>query len=359
MAARYRYQVEDRNVPHHKGMTFILEAQGVFLVHPDAPHLLIVVEFSERAEASVARTEATVGDSYLAQLHLVRVDTAAVRRVAIGSYPDRVWLAHGSIWALSKPEVGTDLIRIDPSNLTILARVHFDGLISDLAPTPDAIWVTDRQNGVLLRLNPATGATTATVKCGGHPGHLLATSEVLWVTDRENGTIQSVDARSLKLVGKPIRELKHPDSMVDGGGVLWIVNKDQSRTVACLDPKTRELVGAAIPVGAGANSMAYGAGSLWVVCEEIDSIQRLDPVKHVVASTIPLGFQPSGMAFAGGVLWVGSWSTGRLMAVDPATNNLREKSCQAGLRISGLAGSDEGVWFADSPAGTVSLMPLP
>jgi hypothetical protein len=85
----------------------------------------------------------------------------------------------------------------------------------------------------------------------------------------------------------------------------------------------------------------------------------VDLQKRVVTATIELGFQPSSTAFAGGVLWVGNWPNGRLMQVDPETNKPMERFVQAGLRIAGMTTSDEGVWFADEPAGTVSLMPLP
>jgi hypothetical protein len=72
LAVRYRYQVEDRNVPYDKGKLHNLEGQGALLVHPDTPHLVIALEYSERAESSIAMMRSAAGDSFLAHLSLMR-----------------------------------------------------------------------------------------------------------------------------------------------------------------------------------------------------------------------------------------------------------------------------------------------
>jgi streptogramin lyase len=377
LAARFHRQLEDRKVLGKKDKPYIYETRGVMFVHPDTPHLLVALEFTEWADASVPRTEAAGLDSFLLGLQLVRVDTAAVRCVDVGPKPSLVRPAHGVLWAVclrespdewsraalppgseQKPTASGEILRLDPSTLKILTRVRVDGWITDLAPTSDAVWASDYKNGALLRLDPATGATTATVKCGGKPVVLRATSEALWVMDKENGTIQSVDLRSLELAGKPIRDLKRPYEMVEVGDLLWIIDR-ATRSVASLDPKTRAFVGAPIPVAEDPMSIVYGDGSLWVACAGIDAIQRLDPVNRVMAATIPLGFTPTDLVFTRGGLWVGSWDDGRLMAVDTATNRVKHESIHASLRIAMMTASDHGLAFTDGVAGTVTLVPLP
>ncbi len=365
-AVRYRYQVEDHKVPHAKGKTYLLEGQGVLMVHPDTPRLVIALEYSERAEIPIPLTQSAAGDSFLNQVALARIDVAGTRSVDVGIRPYLIVYGHGTLWAVcartseegKKTKAWSELLRIDPANMEIKARARVDGGISDLVPTPEAVWASDYRNGLLLRLDPTSLATTATIKHGGKPERMVASGGALWVTDRKEGAIQSVDLKAPLPDRKPMRDLKAPFSLAEVGGSLWIADQD-SRTVVSLDPKARALVGKPISVALLPSSLAYGANSLWVYCAGIGAFQRLDPSTRTMAATIPLDFWATNQVFVGGGLWVANSSEGRLMMIDPATNRVTRTSGCVGLRIDSVTASDDGVWVADGVAGVIRLVPLP
>lgn len=373
LAVRYRYQIEDRKVPYDKGKLYVLEARGMLFVHPDAPRRLISVEFSQRAAASIPLTEDAAADSFLARVALARIDRAAVRLVDVKSGPYLVRCGGVGVCVVSPwphengKKIGGEVLRLDPSSLEVQARAHIDGWIVDLAATSDAIWVCDRRNGVVLRLDPTSLATTGTVKLGGHPDRLLVASGALWVTDRSEGKIHTVDLSSLKPVGKPIRDLENPFTMLQVADLIWVVDS-HTRKVVSVDPLKRAPVGKPIAIAEWAGAMAYGDNSIWVFTgSDLAAVQRLDPVDRVVTATIPLGSdavargtdETQNMVFAGGAIWVGSYNDGRLVKVDPSTNRPGSESVGAVLGVTDMAASERGVWVADQMLRAIALMPLP
>jgi len=365
LAVRYHYQIEDRNVPYDKGKLYNLEGRGVLMVHPDTPNLVIAIEYSERAEASIAMAQSAAGDSFLAHLSLARLDTAGVRRLDVGSRPFLVVSAPGALWVACwrNPEGGKDgkvwseVLRVDPLSLEIQARVRIEGVISDLAATAEGIWVAGYRTGLLQRLDPASLATTATVRKGDNPERMLVTSEALWVSDRSHGTLESVDLRTLELNRKRIRGLKRPFSIVEAHGLLWILDTE-SQTAVSLDPKSRELVGPPIPLPGRPGAMVYGDGSLWIWSGGTRALQRIDPSKRAVVATIPLGIPTSDLTYKGRALWLASSADGRLIKIDPATNRIASKSACVGLEIASIAASEDAVYVADNTIGTIARVPL-
>src|SRR6185436_10123219 len=47
LAMRFHFQLEDQKVKGTKRRPFIYETSGLMLVHPDSPHLLVSLEYSE------------------------------------------------------------------------------------------------------------------------------------------------------------------------------------------------------------------------------------------------------------------------------------------------------------------------
>lgn len=365
LAVRYHYQIEDRKVPYDKGTLYILDARGLVFVHPQVPHLVTVVEFSERVESSIPLAADAKADSFLAKVNLLHFDATGLRRVDVngGAYVLRA--DKGALWAVTLPHVDglkCEVLRLDPANMEIKARVQVDGRISDLAVTSDALWACDFEKGVLLRLDPVSLATTASVKTGGHPERLFAGFGAIWVSDRQQGTVQCINLASLKPDGKPLHDLKQPLTMLQAGEVMWILDQE-TRRVMSFDPRTRKLTGRAIPADAGAGAMVFAEGSIWVLCGTPGKIMRLDPVDLTIPASIPLGFnlntaKPTLMTFGSGTLWVGDLNTGRLFRIDTSANQVSSTSVSVGLDVSGMTVGEGVVWVGDGISGTIVEMPL-
>src|SRR5207247_2467497 len=82
-----------------------------------------------RAEASIAvAAETAAWDSFLARASLVRIDTAAVHRIAVGAHPFGVRAAHGSVWVVTwlrpygSPKPTSEILRLDTASSEIRAR---------------------------------------------------------------------------------------------------------------------------------------------------------------------------------------------------------------------------------------------
>ena len=72
------------------------------------------------------------------------------------------------------------------------------------------------------------------------------------------------------------------------------------------------------------------------------------PVVPVVA-TVPVGAEPTQVAVGAGGVWVGVWATGKLVRIDPASNQVVARIPVGRPRESpiAIAVTDRAVWAVD------------
>ncbi len=197
-------------------------------------------------------------------------------------------------------------------------------------------------------IDTAAGTLTAVVHTGGQPADIAAGHGAIWETDTANGQLLEINPRTRAVERIPVG--RDPSGVAVGDGEVWVVDQ-LDRTVSEINPHALRQV-ASIPVGNGADAIAFGFGSVWVTNVIDDTVSRVDPGSGKVV-TIPLAGQPGGIAVGKEGVWLTSESTGQLLLVNPATNQITQQK-ELGGSPAALAVGRGSVWIANADERSVT-----
>jgi YVTN family beta-propeller protein len=126
-----------------------------------------------------------------------------------------------------------------------------------------------------------------------------------------------------------------------GFGSVWVSNH-HADSVTRIDPETNEVV-AEIPSGVQPGAMLVTDDSVWVANYGDASLTRIDPSRNS-STVVPAG---DGLTCghpveAGGLVWVGECDAGKVVGIDPGTNEFART-----LDLKGFAfGANDELWLA-------------
>ncbi len=365
---RYRLLCEDRGVPHYEGKRFMLRGQGIRLIHPQAPTVMIAVDYNERWGPGDNPEDSTEASAFLESFRTTLRDTTAGEVLPGRLDAEAVAVGHGSVWVGRRRYTdfegedarnSDEIVRIDPTTHAVVARIRVANGPLGIAFSPDAVWVTsgnDKHPGI-QRIDAAENRLTATLEFGKQPYRAEFGGGSVWVSDPGAGKVWRVDAQSCKLVGNGTPGLKSPCGLAYARDQLWVADV-KLRQLLSIDPVSGKIVGTPIGVGAEAYVMVAGAGSLWVLSEDMHAVQRVDPERRTVVTTIPLSLPgPAAVTFANGSVWVADYQNGSLVRIDPQTNRVAGPVMAAGVSLRRLAASDSTLWVADRMMGALIAIP--
>ncbi len=361
---RFRYRVA---VPPDGQWANVQSVYGVMLVHPDAPGLVVTLYGTDskyfRKKDAVAAAVAEpgpppdpAGEAFFRNLRLVGRDGRCQYSDTLGyGGPHGVAIGHGSVW-VAQFDTG-EVLRIDPAQGQVVARVFAGHSPVGLAITEDAVWVANSADATVLRIDPRTNQVAATVNVGKRPLQLAVGGGAVWVTNAGNGTVSRIDPVTNQTQGKPIKVGREPNGILYHEGVLWVTDKDRD-VVLRIDPQTGATFGKPISVGSGPNDLAIGAGSLWVNCQNgAAAVWRVDPSSGAALATIPSTRFPSTIAFGRDKLWICDYDDGTVSRIDPATNTFVGEPIRAGISLLFIRAADDGLWVTDQAGATVIRVP--
>jgi len=178
---------------------------------------------------------------------LLRLDAPA-SYVAVGA---------GSVWV---PTSG-DLKRFDAESGALLATIPVtSGVITDLAATDTAVWLTSKDYGGLFRVDPATNTVVTWFETGsGAHGIVIAESGV-WVTNYAENTVSRIDPATNAVVAT-VEDVGSGVGIVAADGAIWV--STQSQGISRIDPATNRATSVAELPG-WSYGIAYHEGALWV-----------------------------------------------------------------------------------------------
>jgi hypothetical protein len=257
---------------------------------------------------------------------LVRVKRSTLRVVARARLPSVTSVAYGDNalwWATGAPlgNAGTSLtpghgrllLKVNPTNLKVVARFRIPGTTELVAVARSSVWVATPTS--LYRINPANGAIIATAKLMVFPealapsfsgasiyvlgdtrnsahvvladysslsGRLLGTRKIsnystgpfavvrggVWISVQSTKT-QSTTFRLFKgrnftsalLKGK----FTFDTEAYVGGGILWLVDAGGRGPTVCADPMDGATRGRGTPLGVGYGVMAFDKGDTYLI----------------------------------------------------------------------------------------------
>jgi len=271
-----------------------------------------------------------------------------------------------------------------------VATIRVGRKASGVAISPEAVWVSNYEDGTVTRLEPASGQVVATIPVGKGGGDIVACTDAVWVIS-DSRLVARIDAATGKVTGRfemgvtivdlavrcgdsvwasgtdrSVRRLRQgatsaesslrasteglSDIDVDGQGVLWI-SAFKGNAVLRVDPTTKKVQPIAVaqaPIGVAASQ----PGSVWVTSSVANTVSRIDPASNKVVATYPVGQQPWGVAIGLGAVWITNLGNGSVSRIEDGSGTVT--SITVGSNPDGIAIGHGAVWVANGGSGNVS-----
>jgi outer membrane protein assembly factor BamB len=214
---------------------------------------------------------------------IVRVGTELCQ--GLGSSGDAVWACD---------DAGVARVDSRTGRVTARAAVGHVGEPQTIPLGHGRIWVVAGDNSTLLGLDPVTGDVVTRTPLGRRCGSVAVTAATVWVSCRNDDVVLQVDPARGTVRGSGTR-LEAPDSVSGSGDFLVVAYRDG---VARLDATTGAVTDA-VRVSTEFGSVLATAEGVWVRAK-FDFLRELDPVtlalrrdvrsREAIAGSVAVGF---------------------------------------------------------------------
>jgi len=239
---------------------------------------------------------------------------------------------------------------IDSESGKIVSEIAVGGAPADVAAGPDAVWVTNANDGTVSRIDPSTNDVRQTIDVGGGPAGVAVGGGAVWVANGLDGTVSRVDSTTNDVV-QTIIVGNGPSGVAFGEGAVWVTNSADG-TVSRIAPATGRVT-KTFPAVVGASGVAVGFRRIWVASPSSATVVALDPRSGRVLSRIGVGVEPDAVAVGADALWVANRANATVSRIDPRAVVVKS-TVQVGRGPDGIAAGTEGVWVANGGDGTLS-----
>jgi streptogramin lyase len=298
---------------------------------------------------------------------------------------------HASAPKAILPLEGASVVRIDPATGTLTSAVQVSSADGALGHGDGAVWLADRDRGVVSQIDPGTSAIVEEIEVPetSEPTLLAAGEGALWLSydvpnhlgdiwkydlakrrfaliDTNNVTIEgfattpgalwtvcetflrinpargSIEATLEPVGGQGTHITATADAVWFAGSRDEAIVSGRSGRIWRGDPATNTLV-ETIDVDVIVADIAAGEGAVWILGLEDDLVRRIDPATSAVSEAFRVGRIPEALGVGAGAVWVTSGRDGTVTRYDPATADL--KTIDVGGAAHHIAIGD-GVWVA-------------
>ena len=250
----------------------------------------------------------------------------------------------GSVWVGG---LGSgDVIRVDPANGKVLARITVGARVFNLAAAPGAIWAVDNALSTAVRVDTKTGKVTTRVPVGFQPYDIEWGFGSAWVANAGDGTVWRITN------GKVVKKIKvgtEPNGLTAYHSALWVSDHTLGKVVR-IDPATNRITGTVKLPGA---DWITGLGDSIYVSQETDVVSRVSVKTLKVTGVAKVARNPLGSAIVGRELWVPCIDANQIVIVDSSTMHVVAHKPAAGGPIAVLSAFGR-TWVSQS-AGTKVL----
>ena len=240
---------------------------------------------------------------------MVRIDARTDKVTASIPHGRNAAFGAGSLWVAAGDR---GVLRVDPENGKVLARIPDVGAASYLAYGEGAVWAPTTE-GAVARIDPETNKVVATIPVDCAQKALAVGEGSVWLACRDDKAVTRVDVRSNKQVAYiPTGDAGAHDIAVTSGAV-WV--SDTPNAVSRIDPKTNKVVAVVPDVGGGIGITSAG-GELWA--SDPSGIAQIDTRMNKVVRRIELGAGfYYGLERVGKIFWVSDANSTRVYRVEP------------------------------------------
>jgi peptide/nickel transport system substrate-binding protein len=228
----------------------------------------------------------------------VDVDDGSVSdTIRVGNAPAGIAIGVGSAWVTNAVDGTVDRINIETGDVTQTIRVG--SAPTGIAVGDGALWIADANGAALLRVDPVSEDVT-TVPLPGLPSEIAFTPDGVWVSVAPD-SVARIDPVDLGVVLTQ-RVGNGPTAVVPAFGSIWVANHLDG-TVTRLEPSTGDIE-ASVEVGRGPTALVAAAGALWVANEFDAAVVSIDPETNDVSEPVPVGGAAVSLAGDEEGLWV-------------------------------------------------------
>ena len=154
---------------------------------------------------------------------LARVDTLSLEVTARVELPESAFavaVQGTSVWV-----AGLDrrVFEVDATTGTVTRTIDVGAGPRGIAVTPDAVWVTLRDDRAVVRLDPATGEVEARIPLDGQPWPVAVGAGSVWVAELE-GRLLRVDPTSNRVTGRATTAAQ-PRTVAVGATGVWVASQ--------------------------------------------------------------------------------------------------------------------------------------
>src|SRR5438128_11549226 len=221
--------------------------------------------------------------------------------------PSALAVGAGALWVLKNDE--QMVLRVDPRNQYVVARVPLEFVPFDMAATDNAIWITGYWDDQLVRIDPKTNQVVARLTLPDGASGIAVSDQAVWVASTIDGQVSRIDPATNQVVATvalscpaacyqgslPLAVAAAPDAIwvrTVGDGLLVRIDPQTNRVVSSID--------VTYSLGrAGVDHLAVLDGPVWVGGI---SLQRIDPQTNRVSGTLDISATSVTSAF--GSLWI-------------------------------------------------------
>ena len=253
-------------------------------------------------------------------------------------------------------------------------------------------WVTNQVNQTVQRFDPATGETFAATATRGVPTGIAGGTEGVFITTGYTST-QTGSSQILTVNTSQVEPLCDVPSstraIVEGDGFVWLTvpntgdvwrqdptQCDEHERIHLANDANPEVIAAggnpqrvwagdgvapivyridegtleaqSFGVGGSPTGIALDPNSVWISIGQSDQVVRLDASSGQLRTRIALTDAgcdaPRGIAIGGGGVWVGCYSSGLMVLIDPATDDVLGTLDVGGSPDAVVADGDGNVW---------------
>jgi virginiamycin B lyase len=256
----------------------------------------------------------------------------------IGSSTFGLATGGGSVWVAG---LGSgEVIRVDPANGKVVARVTVGARVFNLAAAPGAVWAIDNALSTAVRVDTKTGKVTTRIPVGFQPYDIEWGFGSAWVANAGDGTVWRITN------GKVVKKIKvgtEPNGLTAYRGALWVSDHTLGKVVR-IDPATNTISGTVKLPGA---DWVTGLGGSIYVSQETNVVSRVSVKTLKVTGVAKVARNPLGSAIVGKQLWVPCIDANRIDIVDPATMRVVAHKSVAGGPIAVLSAFGKA-WVSQS-----------
>jgi streptogramin lyase len=245
----------------------------------------------------------------------------------------------------------------DDSAGKVLSAVSIGAPTVDAFATDKAVWFAAQDDGTLRRVDAGSGKPAVDPVHFPSPYRLAGAGGSLWMISSSVSQAGGIDDRAAAPRPRTVDLPNSPYDVAVGEGSVWVLAQApgprQGGQLIAIDPvsaRTREQRSGTATL----DGLATGHGAVWVLAESGAVLRKVSPNTLNTVREIPVGAGSSAVVADSAAVWVANGDTGRLLRVDPRSDDIVARIAVRASDNVALAAGGGAIWWIDRDRGAAT-----